>query len=109
MISECQLENVDRIEKVLDENKHLKSLERFFEVKCEICEEPILEWTDDNVLKAVEGYGWAHNQCWSSNQGLKIIAEKIVESMRRENKSQVEEVQPVRKMVWPPQFGDIFK
>ena len=99
MISERQLENVCRTERVLDENERLKPLEQFFEVKCEICEEPILEWTDDNVLKAVERHGWAHNQCWNSNQGLKIIAEKIAQSMRGRNKSQVEELQSAREMV----------
>ncbi|MFC2004938.1 coiled-coil domain-containing protein [Chloroflexota bacterium] len=78
MISDGQLENVYRTEKVLDENERLKPLERFFEVKCEICEEPILEWTDENIKISVEGYGWAHNQCWRSSQGqLKIVKEAI--------------------------------
>jgi len=109
MISKDQSENVYRTERLLDENERLKPLERFFEVKCEICDEPILEWTDNNVMKAVEGYGWAHNQCWRSNQGLKIIAEKVAERMREDNKPQVEEAQPVRQWVWPFQTGDIFK
>ncbi|MFC1958689.1 hypothetical protein ACFLV6_02085 [Chloroflexota bacterium] len=78
MISEGQLENVCRTERVLDENERLKPLERFFEVKCEICGEPILDWTDENIKISVEGYGWAHNQCWNSNQGqLRIIKEGV--------------------------------
>ncbi len=83
MISEGQLENVYRTERVLDENERLKPLERFFKVKCEICEEPILDWTDANVQKAVDGYGWAHNHCWTSNQGQKRISQEIVDRIRK--------------------------
>jgi len=82
MISKEQLEHAYRTERLLNENERLKILERFFDVKCEICGKPILDWTDDNIKKAVDGYGWVHNQCWRSNQGSKIITEEVAKRIR---------------------------
>ena len=73
-VSEKQLSNVIHIEEVLNENEGLKPLRSFLGIPCEICHQPINEWTDDNTKAAVEGFGWAHSKCWNSDVGkLKLV------------------------------------
>ena len=102
MVSEEQLENVYTAEKFIEENKKLEPLKMFYEVKCEICGDPIQEWTEENITKAVKEFGWAHNQCWNSDVGLKKIVDKTVQIIKGEpDKSQAEKEQPVNKLIWP--------
>ena len=69
MVSEEQLENTLRIEEVLKENEALLPLKAFLDVPCEICGEPITEWTEQNVKIAVDRSGWGHTKCWNSTIG----------------------------------------
>lgn len=102
MISEDQIENVYRTETLIEENNRLKPLMPFLEVKCDICNEPILEWTDKNISRAVEGFGWAHNQCWSSDLGqLKLIGKAVQKIQEGRDKPQTNKEQPVIKLKWP--------
>ena len=102
MVSEEQLENVHTAERYIEENEKLEPLNVFLEVKCEICGEPIQEWTENNIFNAKEGYGWAHNQCWQSAAGIKIIFEKTAQILKEEQeKSRAAQVQPLINLTWP--------
>ncbi len=85
MVSEEQLENTLRIEEVLKENEVLLPLKAFLDVPCEICNEPITEWTEQNVKIVVDRSGWGHNKCWNSTIGqIKKIA-KLVQKINGES------------------------
>lgn len=105
-----QLELVHEHFPKIEENEELEPLKAFYKVKCEICGEPIQEWTEKNINNAVKEYGWAHNQCWQSDIGIKKIADKMVQILRREpDKPQAEKEQPVNKLTWPLRDGKIIK
>ena len=46
MISEEQMENVYRLQQVLKENEALRPLKVFLNLPCEVCGQPITEWTE---------------------------------------------------------------
>lgn len=83
MVSEEQMENIILVEETLKENKALEPLKAFLDVPCEICGQPINEWTEDNVKAVMSGYGWAHTKCWNGDVGklkLFLILQKQVQA-----------------------------
>lgn len=83
MVSEKQMENIILVEDTLKENETLRPLKAFLNVPCEICGEPITEWTEDSVKGAVEGWGWGHSKCWNTDVGnlrLFSVLKKKVQS-----------------------------
>ena len=69
MVSEKQLEGIRRSVEIQKENDSLKPFKIFFNIRCEVCEEPVTEWTDRNIKKGISGLGWGHTQCWDSPLG----------------------------------------
>ncbi len=82
MVSKEQIENVYRLEQVLKENEALKPLKVFLNLPCEICEQPITEWTEYEVQKGVREHCWGHAKCWNSDMGqikqmVKLVKEEL--------------------------------
>jgi len=69
MVSEEQIENVRRLERVLEENEALRPLKVFLDLPCDVCGKPITEWTDYIVKKGVKEHCWGHAECWISDEG----------------------------------------
>ena len=46
MVSEEQMENVYQLQQVLKENEALRPLKVFLNLPCEVCRQPITEWTE---------------------------------------------------------------
>ena len=69
MVSEAQIENVHRLERVLEENEALRPLKVFLDLPCDVCGKPITEWTDYIVQKGVKEHCWGHAECWNSDNG----------------------------------------
>jgi len=79
-----QLERTRLAQDLEKENKILRPLRAFLNVACQICHEPIIEWTEGNVKLAVSGYGWGHAKCWNSPAGqLLVVAKKWPEMFTR--------------------------
>ena len=82
MVSEEQVENVYRLQQVLKENEALKPLEVFLNLPCEVCGQPITEWTEYEVQKGVKEHCWGHAKCWNSDKGqikqyMKLLKEEL--------------------------------
>ena len=82
MVSEEQMESVYRLEQVLKENEALKPLKVFLNLPCEVCGQPITEWTEYEVQKGVKGHSWGHAKCWNSDEGqikqyMKLVKEEL--------------------------------
>jgi len=82
MVSEEQMGNVCRLEQVLKENDGLKPLKAFLNLPCEVCGQPITEWTDYMVQKGVKEHCWGHAKCWNSDMGqikqmMKLVKEEL--------------------------------
>ena len=82
MVSEEQMENIYRLEQVLKENEALKPLKAFLNLSCEVCGQPITEWTDYMVQKGVKEHCWGHAKCWNSDMGqikqmMKLVKEEL--------------------------------
>ena len=82
MVSEEQIENVYRLQQVLKENEVLKPLKVFLNLPCEVCGQPITEWTDYMVQKGVKEHCWGHTECWNSDKGqikqmMKLVKEEL--------------------------------
>jgi len=82
MVSEEQMENVYRLQQVLKENEALKPLKVFLNLPCEVCGQPITEWTDYMVQKGVKEQCWGHANCWNSDKGqikqlMKLAKEEL--------------------------------
>ena len=69
MVSEKQMGNVYRLQQVLKENEALKPLRVFLNLPCEVCEQPITEWTEYEVQKGINEHCWGHAKCWDSQDG----------------------------------------
>ena len=69
MVSEEQMENVCRLKQVLKENEALRPLKVFLNLPCEVCGQPISEWTEYEVQKGVKEHCWGHTECWNSDKG----------------------------------------
>lgn len=76
MVTSEQLERTRLAEDLEKENKILRPLRAFLDVTCQICHEPITEWTETNVKVAISGYGWGHVKCWNSPAGQFLIMAK---------------------------------
>ena len=77
MLGDEQLEAILWIRKLHEENQAMEALKAFLLVPCEICNEPITEWTAENVLRAYKGYGWAHHKCWDTPPGMSLLIDKV--------------------------------
>ena len=82
MVSEEQIENVYRLEQVLKENEALRPLKVFLNLPCEVCGQPITEWTEYEVKKGVREHCWGHTKCWNSDMGqikqyMKLVKEEL--------------------------------
>ena len=82
MVSKEQIENVYRLEQVLKENEALKPLKVFLNLPCEMCGQPITEWTEYEVQKGVREHCWGHAKCWNSDMGqikqmVKLVKEEL--------------------------------
>jgi hypothetical protein len=78
MISEQQMENICRVETLQQENKALQPLKVFLNLPCEVCGQPITEWTEEDVRRGVSGLGWGHTQCWNTTEGTARQFAKLV-------------------------------
>ena len=97
-----QLELVHEHFPKMEENEELEPLKAFLKIKCQICGEPIQEWTEKNITNAVKEFGWAHNQCWQSEVGIKKMVDKVAQILKGEQEeSRVEQEQPVINLTWP--------
>lgn len=82
MVSESQMENVRRVEEFQKENDTLKPFKLFFDLPCEVCKQPVTEWTEQNLRKGIRGFGWGHVNCWNTSAGqicqmAKLIKERL--------------------------------
>lgn len=76
MVSEKQVDDihcVEVLEKVIKQlqkqNEALWPFRIFIGMRCQICKEPVTDWTVDDILRGMNGIGWGHTQCWNSNIG----------------------------------------
>lgn len=84
MVSAAQLDNVRRVEELQKENDALKPLKVFLNLPCEICGEPMTEWSEQDVRRGVIGNGWGHTQCWNTPKGqARQFAKLVREEMER--------------------------
>jgi hypothetical protein len=86
MVSKEQIENVHRLEQVLEENEALKPLKVFLKLPCEVCGEPINKWTKNIIEKGVTQHCWGHTECWQSDKGqikqmMKLAEEELKERL----------------------------
>jgi len=82
MVSEEQLENIRRVEELQKENEVLKPVKVFLNLPCEVCGQPITEWTDRDVERGASGLGWGHTACWNTDRGqtkqfFKLLKEEM--------------------------------
>jgi len=81
LVSEKQLEDTQRLEKVLEEREVLLPFKAFLNAPCEICHEPVKEWDDYNIKLAIQGIGCGHTYCWNNTAGqirqLRKAMEKV--------------------------------
>ena len=78
MVSEQQLENTIRLDKVLEEYEALLPFKAFLKEPCEICHEPVSEWDEYNVKLVIQQIGCGHTSCWKSDLGrMKELARAI--------------------------------
>ncbi len=76
------MENVYRLQQVLKENEALRPLKVFLNLPCEVCGQPITEWTEYEVRKGVREHCWGHAKCWNSDKGqikqyMKLVKEEL--------------------------------
>ena len=82
MVSEEQIENIRRAEELQKENDALKPLKVFLNLPCEVCGQPVTEWTEQDVKRGVSGLGWGHTACWNTDKGqikqfFKLVKEEL--------------------------------
>ena len=83
MVSEQQLDNTIRLDKVLEEYEVLLPFKAFLKEPCEICHEPISEWDEYNVKLAIQQIGCGHISCWKTDLGrMKELARAIDKYMK---------------------------
>ena len=83
MLSGVQVNNVLTTEAVQSENEQLSPFKQLLGYKCDICKEPITDWTEGSVKLGIEGYGWCHNKCWNSTTGQLKHTLKNVEIVQK--------------------------
>ena len=82
MVSQEQMENIRRVEELQQENEALKPVKVFLNLPCEVCGQPVTEWTEQDVKRGVSGLGWGHTACWNTDRGqtkqfLKLVKEEL--------------------------------
>ncbi len=88
MISEQQMENICRVETLQQENKALQPLKVFLNLPCEVCGQPITEWTEKDVRRGVSGLGWGHTQCWDTTERrAKQFAKLVRQELERRTRN----------------------
>ncbi|MFC1980409.1 coiled-coil domain-containing protein [Chloroflexota bacterium] len=86
LVSEKQLEDTLHLEKVMEEYEVLEPFKAFLEVPCEICHEPITEWSDYGVKLAIQGVGCGHTACWHSESGQMKELFKAIQKFKEDMK-----------------------
>jgi len=91
MVSEEQMANIVLVEKTLKENQAMEPLKVFLNLPCEICGQPMTEWSEQDVRRGVMGSGWGHTQCWNTTKGqarqfAKLVKEELEKRMRNPSK-----------------------
>lgn len=88
MVSAEQLKNTHRVEEFQKENDALRPLKVFLDLPCEVCGQPITEWSDQDVRRGVIGGGWGHTQCWNTTKGqAKQFAKLVKEELEKRTHS----------------------
>lgn len=55
---------------------------------CEVCGQPITEWTEEDVRRGVSGLGWGHTQCWNTTEGrARQFAKLVREELERRTRN----------------------
>jgi len=83
MLSEDQVNKVLTTKAVQAENEELSPFKQLIGYKCEICKQPITDWTEGSVKFGIEGYGWCHAKCWNSTTGQLKQTLKNVEILQK--------------------------
>ncbi len=89
MVSDGQMENVYRLQQVLKENEALRPIKVFLNLPCEVCGQPVTEWTDYEVQKGVKEHSWGHAKCWNSEDGQIKQYMKLAQEMLEERTDQL--------------------
>lgn len=88
MVSEEQMDNTRRTAEVQKENDALKPLKVFLNLPCEICGQPMTEWSEQDLRRGVTGGGWGHTKCWNTTGGeVRQFAKLVKEEMERRMQS----------------------
>lgn len=87
MVSDEQMDNIVLLEKILKENQAMEPLKVFLNLPCEICGQPMTEWSEQDVRRGVMGSGWGHTQCWNTTKGqarkfAKLVKEEMEKRMQ---------------------------
>ena len=66
----------------MKENEALRLLKVFLNLPCEVCGQPITEWTEYEVQKGVKEHCWGYAKCWNSDKGqikqyMKLVKEEL--------------------------------
>jgi len=77
LVSEEQIEKVRFAEQLQKKNDELQAFKLFSNFKCKICGQPVTEWTEQNLKKGIEGFGWGHVACWNTATGQAIQLAKL--------------------------------
>ncbi|MFC1909497.1 hypothetical protein ACFLXD_06620 [Chloroflexota bacterium] len=64
----------------------LKLFKAFFNVSCEICGKPVLEWDKQNVEMAIDGIGYGRTSCWNSQVGRWKQLGKAIQNIKKDIK-----------------------
>lgn len=91
MVSEEQVDKTRRIEELQKVNNALEPLKVFLNLPCEICGQPVTEWSEKDVRRGVMGNGWGHTQCWNTSKGqarqfAKLVKEELEKRMQNPSK-----------------------
>jgi len=83
MVSEEQLENVRRAEQLQKELDNSSPFKAFFTLECEVCGQPVTQWTDQNIKIGIRGLGWAHEACLNTIKGSLLRVSRTAEILNR--------------------------
>ncbi len=78
LVSEEQSKKVRLAEHLQKENDELKAFKGFFNLKCDVCGQPVNEWTEQNLRKGLEGFGWGHVACGKTAKGQSMQLAKLL-------------------------------
>ena len=69
LVTEEQRENIVHVEGLRKELEILRPFKILLDTPCEICCQPIADWSELNLKAGIKGLGWAHNACWNNPAG----------------------------------------